>query len=164
MNTTHVVGVDPGIVHTGTVRLEFDPVGRNISVDHEAIPGPDGDAVRQWICTQSEPMPHIFIEGYRTRSNFGTDTEMVNAVQKMKARLPHATVLTNTGVKKVVRRPLMELLGCWSFSTPTHHQDLRSAARIALLGMLKSEHLNRVLTAVVTDHLEGRTWGVHHRR
>ena len=162
MHPTHVVGVDPGIVHTGVVRLFFDPSSRDISVEHEAIAGPDGDAARRWISTQRGPVPHIFIEGYKPRSNFGTDAEMVAAVQTLRGQLPGASVLLNHGVKKVVKQPLMELLGCWKFSTPTHHQDLRSAARIALLGMLKSEHLNRVLTTVVIDHLEGRTWHVRH--
>ena len=82
------------------------------------------------------------------------------AVQEYRG-LKGSTVLPNMGVKKVVRRPLMELLGAWKFSTVTHHQDLRSAARIALLGMLKDPHMNRLLFDVVLDHIEGRTWRVH---
>jgi hypothetical protein len=65
------------------------------------------------------------------------------------------------GVKKVVKSPLMELLGVWDFRLKTHHQDLRSAARIALLGMLKDDHLNKLLTDVVADHLRGENWNVH---
>jgi hypothetical protein len=86
---------------------------------------------------------------------------MLAAVADMR-RETRGTVLNNTGVKKVVRQPLMELLGVWKFSTTTHHQDLRSAARIALLGMLKHQELNRLLTEVVKDNLEGRGWRVHH--
>jgi hypothetical protein len=55
----------------------------------------------------------------------------------------------------------MELLGVWKFHTVTNHQDLRSAARIALYGMVKSETLNKVLYSVVDDHLVGRAWRVH---
>jgi hypothetical protein len=76
-------------------------------------------------------------------------------------RETRGTVLLNTGVKKTIKRPLMELLGCWAFTTTTHHQDLRSAARIALYGMVKNDTLNQVLYSVVRDHLEGRTWHVH---
>jgi hypothetical protein len=78
--------------------------------------------------------------------------------------MPKATVVLNTGVKKIVKRPLMELLGVWSFATGTHHQDLRSAARIALYGMLKHEPLNRLLSDVVRDHLRGEDWDVRHQQ
>lgn len=159
MHVTHVVGIDPGLVHTGLVSLMFKHDDRSILVLDRVIAGPDAAATKAAVPLHGVT-PHLFIEGYKPRSNLATDTEMVKAVQAMRAAM-HATVLLNTGVKKVVRQPLMELLGVWKFSTVTHHQDLRSAARIALLGMLKSEHLNRVLTTVVTDHLEGRTWHVH---
>jgi hypothetical protein len=48
MSVTHVVGVDPGLVHTGVVSLMFDPVHREIHVDHEAVVGPDATAVTFW--------------------------------------------------------------------------------------------------------------------
>lgn len=158
MQMTHVVGVDPGLVHTGVVSIKFYRGPRAVFVKHEAIDGPDPVATRAWI---NDDHALIFVEGYRPRSNFATDTSMVAAVQEFRRELD-ATVLLNTGVKKVVKRPLMELLQVWSFSTVTHHQDLRSAARIALLGMLKSDHLNRLLTDVVKDHLNGDPWDVHH--
>lgn len=158
MSTTHVVGVDPGLVHTGVVGMTFDRDQHCVTVKHEAINGPDPVATKAWI---SDDHAIIFVEGYRPRSNFATDASMVAAVQEFRKELD-ATVLLNTGVKKVVKRPLMDLLGVWSFSTVTHHQDLRSAARIALLGMLKSDHLNRLLTDVVKDRLKGDPWHVHH--
>ena len=161
MSVTHVVGIDPGLVHTGVVLFTFDRQQRLIVIDHEAVAGPDTIRVQQFLGGLRNDA-HIFIEKYQPRSHLNTDAMMGKAVLEMKQALPGAQVLLNTGVKKVVRQPLMELLGVWKFSTVTHHQDLRSAARIALLGMLKSEHLNRVLTTVVTDHLEGRTWHVHH--
>ena len=105
---------------------------------------------------------HAFIEKYQPRAVLGTDARMVKAVNDLKAELPHAKVVLNTGSKKVVKRPLMELLGVAKFSTPTHHQDLVAAARIAVLGMLKDRDLNKVLANVVLDHLNGRTWDVHH--
>lgn len=160
MHSTRVIGVDPGLVHTGVVALRFEPVTHTVHVDSAAIAGPDEQAVREWIHVNDHSTTHVFIEGYKPRSNLSTDPEMMAAVQRMRSAFA-ATVLLNTGVKKVVRQPLMELLGCWKFSTVTHHQDLRSAARIALLGMLKSEHLNRVVKIVVQDHVEGRPWVVH---
>lgn len=168
MSVTHVVGVDPGLVHTGCVGLVFAPAERTVFVNHEAVSGLDTKAVAEFI---GQPWPQdsaawgclppaIFIEGYRPRSHLQQDKQMAQAVTDMKRALPGSVVLQNTGVKKVIRQPLMELVGCWRFSTPTHHQDLRSAARIALLGMCKDEEMNRLLATVVTDHQKGSTWNV----
>lgn len=169
MSVTHVVGIDPGLVHTGVVELIFNTDNKIISVTHEAVIGPNAQAVNDFI---TQPVvdpdlwgggtPHIFIEKYQPRSHFSTDARMMQAVSEMKAGLPGSQVLLNTGVKKVVRRELMQLLGVWQFATTTHHQDLRAAARIALLGMLKDERMNTLLADVVRDHLEGRTWDVRH--
>jgi len=157
MSAIHVVGIDPGLVHTGVVSMRFNRAYKRIDVAHEAIVGPDAVAARDWI---GDKFAFVFIEGYRPRSNFSTDARMSAAVVEFK-RETGGTILQNMGVKKVVKSPLMELLGVWNFATPTHHQDLRSAARIALLGMLKDDHLNKLLTDVVTDHLEGKDWHVH---
>jgi len=167
MNSTHIIGVDPGLVHTGVVRMLFDPDNRVITTEHEAVAGPDATAVAFWAAGRGTrlqlhellPWRVVFIEGYRPRSNLNSDARMVEAVSQMRAATK-GTVLLNTGVKKVVKRDLMELLGVWKFGTVTHHQDLRSAARIAILGMLKDEALNRLVYDVVDDHLKGRTWTV----
>lgn len=153
-----VAGIDPGIVHTGAVMLRFNTKRRSIRIATSVIKGLDVDAIVEW-CTEPQP-DHTFIEGYRPRSHYDTDTEMVDAVAKIKQRT-RGQVLDNTGVKKVIRRPLMELVKCWDFDTKTHHQDLRSAARILLYGMVKSSDYNPVLTSVVMDHLAGRTWDVY---
>lgn len=166
MSVTHVVGVDPGLVHTGVVSMVFDPIHHEVYVDHEAVLGPDATAVAVWAMGRRtkkvQPYfmrPDIFIEDYRPRSAFNTDRRMGEAVRNMRDATK-GKVLDNTGVKKVVRRGLMQLLGVWSFNTVTHHQDLRSAARIALLGMLKDEQHNQLLADVVRDHLAGNTWAV----
>jgi len=164
MSVTHIVGVDPGLVHTGVVRMVFDPQHHEIIVEHEAVIGPNANSVVAWA-RESKIKPYwqaptCFIEGYRPRSNFNTDKRMTQAVSNMHQALPGSKVLDNTGVKKVVRRQLMQLLGVWTFGTPTHHDDLRSAARIALLGMLKDEQTNQLLADVVRDHLAGDTWVV----
>lgn len=159
MSVTHVFGVDPGVVHTGVVYMKFDARNRYVGVGHKAVAGTHNLAeVQQFIGKRDNPA--IFIEGFRPRSHFKQDAEMMAAVKEMRTGLKGAVVLDNTGVKKVIRRPLMELLGVWSFSTPTHHQDLRSAARIALLGMVKDEQMNRLIATVVRSHLRGQTWKV----
>ena len=161
MSVTHVVGIDPGLVHTGVVRLVFYPGVRSFMVEHTAIAGPDVAAARQWIGEPYLlPMAEVFVEDYRPRSHFNTDARMGKAVQDFRRGITGAKVLDNTGVKRVVSRELMELLGVWKFSTVTNHQDLRSAARIAILGMLKDEQHNQLLADVVRDHLAGKGWAV----
>lgn len=165
-----IVGIDPGLVHTGAVMIRLLAHVRAIEIKHEAIVGPDAAAADQWLRQVSVHQPPwrpgkgpmMFIEGYRQRSNYGTNDKMIEAVMNFKKQFPFSRVLQNTGVKQVVRRPLMELLGVWSFSTPTHHQDLRSAARIGIYGALKHEVLNELLFTIVNDHLAGRTWDVRH--
>lgn len=162
MQTTHIVGIDPGLVHTGLVSMHFQPEQHELTISHEVILGDNAAAVRDWVVPDNNWPDRIFIEGYRQRSSFNTDVRMIEAVQKLKARLPSARSLDNTGVKKVVKRDLMEVLGVWKFSTPTNHQDLRSAARIALYGMLKDDTLNAMVTGVLVDHLNGKPWYIHH--
>jgi hypothetical protein len=157
-HVTDIVGIDPGLVHTGLVRMVFDPSVQLVTVSHAVVDGCDGGTVAN---TVGRKPGKIFIEGYRPRSNLNSDKRMVEGVASIRTATK-GEVLMNTGVKKVVRRPLMELLGVWTFSTPTHHQDLRSAARIALLGMLKDDTMNELLTTIVIDAHQGLPWSVHH--
>lgn len=155
MSVTHVCGIDPGLVHTGVVHMAFNSVTRVIKVRPTVIEGTNLDDVVAVLW----PDMRIFVEDYRTRSAFNTDAKMRAFVFELKQALPRRAVfLDNMGVKQVVRQPLMDLLGVWKFSTPTHHQDLRSAARIALFGMLKDDELNSLLADVVRDHLNGKDW------
>lgn len=152
----HVVGIDPGLVHTGCVRMSFDLIAQRIELSHLVVDGLDTAATAAWV----GDCPHVYIEGYRPRHNLNSDARMVAGVADMKQAIPGSVVLNNTGVKVVVPAKLMQLLGVWDWDQSTHHQDLRSAARIAVLGMMKNSHLNSVLSATVRDHLAGRTWEV----
>lgn len=157
MRTVPIIGIDPGLIHTGVVSLAFSRKDQDITITHAVIDGPDAVATKRWIGPGTSI---IFVEGYRPRSNFATDAKMVAAVAEFRKQLD-ATVVNNMGAKKVVKRPLMEMLHVWTFPSVTHHQDLRAAARIALLGMLKDSHLNQLLTDVVKAHLCGKDWLVH---
>jgi hypothetical protein len=156
VQSTHVVGIDPGIVHTGVVSIEFHK--REIEVEHHVLFGPDAHQAGV-LCRSFGQPPAIFIEGYRSRSNLEHDKEMLNAVADFRKETG-GTVLDNTGVKKIVKPAVLKVLGAWDFSTPTHHQDLRSAARIAVLGMLKDPDMNRVLADCIRDHIDGHPWRV----
>ena len=105
-----------------------------------------------------EAPDRVFIEGYRSRSNFAHDAEMITAVQTLKRLIPRSTALDNMGVKKIITPDLMKVLGVWTFTLQTNHQDLRSAARIALFGMVKEDEYNTLLARIITDHINGNSW------
>ena len=101
------------------------------------------------------PMAHIYMEAYRTRSAWNSDPEMQAGIARIKKAAPRVEIVTNMGVKKVVTNELMKLLGVYTFAQKSHHQDLRSAARIGLMGALKVEPFNRALYKIATKKLEG---------
>jgi hypothetical protein len=162
--TINVIGVDPGLVDTGLVRLSFHPSLRRVSVAFSAIADAEKDTgpVVQWIRNGTDGPSHVFIEQYVPRPGMATTGRMKELESKLRRELPNATLLRNMGVKQVIPQELMQVLGVWTFKKSTHHQDLRSAARIALFGMAKDSELNPVLTAVVTAHLDGSPWAVDH--
>ena len=162
LSIAHVIGIDPGLVHTGCVSMRFDETHRIVTVQHAVVRGPDVDKVKEWIKSleQPGPRPHIFIEKYAPRQRLNTDERMVKADAAFLTGLRGCKMIRNTGSKQVVKQELMQLLGVWQFSTPTHHQDLRSAARIGLFGMMKDPPLNAWLADVVRDTLDGNPWEV----
>lgn len=161
MSMTHVVGVDPGLVDTGAVALRFDPIDKIVLIHHAVIPAPQD--LQVWASVLPGPYhPKVYVEQYRPRQRLNTDTRMLQLEQDIRRALPGASFLTNMGIKRVVTEDLMRMLEVWTWKTTTHHQDLRSAARIALLGMMKDPLTNELLADVVRDHIEGRTWQVVH--
>lgn len=163
MNVAHVTGIDPGLVDTGVVGLTFKPGLRQLHIEHIVYPGTDFAGLSDWIYQSHRPAKQfVFIEKYTPRLKLDSDQRMVQAEQTLRQALPDSKVLPNTGIKRVIPQQLMEVFGVWSWPTVTHHQDLRSAARIALLGMVKEPRLNSIMADVVRDHLEGRPWRVAH--
>ena len=146
-------GIDPGIVTTGVVTLSIDSDDRVFQVFEKALTQEELSSLRLL-----PPHERIFIEAYEPRSNFGHDTRMAELVKQI-ADKTGGTVISNKGVKKVIRKKLMKLLGLWNFQSQTHHQDLRSAAYIMLYGMVKDEVGNQLLTQIVMDHLAHDDWG-----
>lgn len=161
-----IVGIDPGIVNTGIVLYGIYPTIRMISVAHTAIVGCDVQDIQTYLkqCGMDGPLPwtYLFVEAYRPRSHFDTDARMGAAVNDIKRMGPNIYALDNTGVKNVVSRALLELLNSWNFSTKSNHQDVRSAARIAILGMLKNETLNKLLAQIVFSEInDDHKWDVY---
>lgn len=160
------VGIDPGLVDTGVVILRMDPDNKRWGVEYEVFKGfvnPSGhrevptDGIIAYVNDYNTNHLPVYIEAYRPRSHFQGDAEIGRAVNALKT-IRGASTINNTGMKKVVTRGLLELLNMWRFSTPTHHQDLRSAAQVLLFGMLKSDEGNALLVELVEDHIAGITW------
>lgn len=159
--TIHLIGIDPGLVDTGVVRMIIRPNIRVVDTYHAVVSGIDPMRIKQWIEKDDHPKPHIFIEKYRPRQGYGTDERMVQGERDLKVALPGAVLIDNTGVRKIVGPKVMSTLGLWSFTTSSNHQDLRSAARILLYGALKDDALNEVLADIIRDELDGQPWEVY---
>jgi hypothetical protein len=162
VSIAHVIGVDPGLVHTGVVSLMFGSRSRQLEIQHTVVNGPDAPAVAGWIQGLAHPKGQVYVEAYRTRQNLNSDQRMMQAEVELRAALRGARFLPNMGIKRVITADLLRLLEVWRFPTATHHHDLRAAARIALLGMVKDGETNTVLATVVRDHLDGTPWSVTH--
>ena len=159
MSKTTIIGIDPGIVDTGFVALTFDTEIQMITADYLAISGMDVAEVKKHV--DSFNPARVFIEDYDPRKNFNTNQKMSAFVALLKQALPDAVMKDNAGVATMVPPQLLKLYGVWSFAIPTHHNDLRSAARIAILGMMQDKQrpeLGALLNTVTRAHLRGSTW------
>lgn len=158
--SVQVVGMDPGLVHTGLVCLDFDARTSVVSVAHQVI---DGVAIDQIVATLAHwerPVRRVvFAEQYIPRQSLNTDVRMVKAEQQIKDAVPDVRLINNTGVRQVVKPGLLALVGAVGFPT-THHRDLQAAARIALYGMVKDHALNQLLVRVVKHRMEGTPWTI----
>ena len=154
-------GIDPGLVHTGLVRLVFPPDGfseRWWRVEYQVVDGIDVEAIKDWVAQR--PGHPVYVEDYRARRSTHNDPEMIKAVDRIKSSIAEAELVNNAGSKKVIRSKLLKLLDLWKFPA-THHQDLQAAARILVWGMLKDATYNELLASFVSDHLAGRVWTKH---
>jgi hypothetical protein len=155
----HIVGVDPGLVHTGVVGMLFQPQLEELEIWHTVVDGPNATAVAAAIPTGRLP---VYVEQYKPRQNLSSDQRMTRVEHELRAALQGAVFLPNMGIKRVITHELMDLLELWDYPTSTHHQDLRAAARIALLGMVKEAATNQIVADMVGDSLDYKPWSVSH--
>jgi hypothetical protein len=147
--------------------MEFEEDSKTLYLGTAVITGLDALDTRTNIESIVYPRElntvNIFIEKYRPRSGFATDEAMLVANSTFNTTLAGSVLLSNMGVKQTVSKTMLEALHLWSFDKVTHHQDLRSAARIGVLGMLLDPVLNKTVFQFLTDHLDGRPWDVRWR-
>ena len=145
-----LAGIDPGLVHTGVVVTQIS-VSTKVFVSSPKLF--DACPVNQISLFIEQYGPQdTFIEGYRPRSNLGPDRNMQTNVTMLHNNIP-SRVLDNMDSKNVVTNDLMKLLKLYNFSTRSHHQDLRSAARIMLFGAIKDPYYNDVLANMMVEEL-----------
>lgn len=167
MNLT-VLGIDPGVVHTGCVALKLDTAARAITIHHEVVAGTDVSKVREWVDTHDTGGP-LFVEDYNPGNFVRENKAMSEALGRLKAEFPPSVdpvveYVDNAGIDTLLPLAVLQVFKVDIFATPTHHNDLRSAGKIALRGMLKDkEHGWRQLVSdVVRAELDGDPWAVSH--
>ena len=148
MDYTFVTGIDPGLKQSALVTLRFRNSG-SPAIDVVEAEVYDSVDLLNITADATKPTgrhPHIvFIEGYRTRGGYSTNTRMEKAVSDIHFRISGSFVIDNWGADSVITPEIMKLMRLWSWSQKSNHQDLRAAARIALFGMAKSDELNVIL-------------------
>ena len=151
-----VAGIDPGLVHTGIVQIIFNKGSLSSKPGifvHPTLVTSRGCLDKAISNTRAD---HCFIEQYRPRAHFKTDSGMIALVNEIRAlcqasnNIVNVEVISNTGSKAVIRKELLKRLMLLKLGN-SHHQDLEAAARIAIWGMLKNSSLNRELATFVTN-------------
>ena len=150
-------GIDPGLVHTAVVTLEVDPFVKRWGTSFRVFDGLGDDVVEE-IKQHTRRDTAVFVEEYKPRSHFSQDNEMVSGVSRLNKAIHKAQVISNTGVKKVVRRKVMDYFDLWNWPQVTHHQDLRSAGYILLYGMYKEPEFNQLIYNILADEFVRQPW------
>ena len=149
---TTLVGIDPGVIHTGIIVSKINPHVKEVTNSTFLMEGCPVMDIRD-ILRNFRPTA-TFIEGYRPRSNLHHDRQMQKFVSDLNFHLRNSIALDNMDSKNVVKNDLLKLFKLYSFSTRSHHQDLRSAARIMLFGALKQNDTNALIADVVRDTIK----------
>ena len=150
-------GIDPGLVHTAVVTLEIDRYDMRWGTSFRVFDGLGDDVVEE-IKQHTRRDTAVFVEEYKPRSHFSQDNEMVSGVSRLNKAIHKAQVISNTGVKKVVRRMVMDYFDLWNWPQVTHHQDLRSAGYILLYGMYKEPEFNQLIYNILADEFVRQPW------
>lgn len=163
MKTT-IIGIDPGVVHTGCVALEFDSDARAIDVRYAVLSGVNATQISDWI---GPDRGSIFVEDYNPSNYAREDKKMSEAMGRLKAEIPPSDdpivrYIDNAGVNTLIPVAVQQCFGVFKFPVTTHHNDLNSAGKVALLGMLQDKGmvLRGLVSNVVLHELRHHPWAV----
>ena len=167
-----LIGIDPGIVDTGLVALTLDVEAKTLDIQHRVWSNVtrragtsilvEGEFLNELVLfiKSLSGVPFIYIEGFRNRGrDMHQDQKMTVLVHQIQAVLKTSHIVDNTGVKKVVKEGLLNLMHI-SRWPKTNHADLKSAARIALKGAIENTTLNQMVATYVQDTLKGHLWTI----
>lgn len=163
MSKTNIIGIDPGLVDTGVVSMMFDSSFRELVIESLVVPYADfsnPDVVYDWLLPRQSDRFEVYVEKFVPRPGMNTSPQMIELEHLLRDSIPGAHMVRNMGVKQVITAQVMDALKVWKFAQSTHHQDLRSAARIALFGMAKDDDLNALLAEVLMAHVDGTPWNI----
>lgn len=165
MTYVSTIGIDPGRVHTGCVALEFHIPAQTIDVTCLVINSVDVRQVRDFV--EGWPDASLFIEDYNPSNYAREDKLMSEALGRLKAEFPPSDnpivkYVDNAGVNTIIPTEVQKLFGVHRFPVSTHHNDLNSAGKIALLGMVQDKNgvLRNLVSTVIKDSLIGFPWKV----
>ena len=171
-----LLGFDPGIRDTGAVALTLDFNERTVQITTQVWSGVtrsekleslvdekflDEAAALEQNTRAAASATFVGIEGYRQRGMDVTqDRLMLNLIMAMRTAIPKAKIIDNTGIKKVVTESMLKLFQVSRFRQATNHQELKSAARVALKLGIEMEPTNNLLSDFVRDNLMegGERW------
>lgn len=168
-------GIDPGIVDTGLVTLDFDFTRRSLRATGQVWTGVSTRKGRSLQVSETflkeirtatlpednpEILSYLYIEGFRNRGrDTYQDQTMSHLIQEIHKACKNSNVIDNTGVKKVVTPHLLSLLKVNRWPR-TNHSDLLSASRIALKGAIENPDLNKILASMVVEQHREKTWEI----
>ena len=100
MSIITLIGVDPGVVHSGVVQIQLDTVRQHVGVRQQLIDGPDALAIYQAVTDYLTVDNYVLsIEKYEDRGTvFDTHAPMRKVEMELVKLLPEAQVLSNTGI------------------------------------------------------------------
>ena len=152
-------GVDPGLIDTGIVTITLNNEDRSIHVMATALRRADAETVADYL-NNSQDLGAVFVEKYEDRgTTFTTHHEMRAFETQLKRLVPHIVLLSNTGVRKVVKDDMLNRLHCLDFPA-TNHRDLQAAARIGIYGALKDPAANSLIYQCLLDSVRGEPWQI----
>ena len=162
------IGIDPGLVHTAGVAVQASHSIASFTVHTKVVDGISASALSEMAeWAREKAVDGVAIEGYRPRGHYQGDSNMMQAIKHLQTQIPGSEQVPNMGVKKVITNDTLKLLRLWSFQPKTHHQDLRSAARIGMFHYAQvpggSEWLYDIIknvykTTIFDKHLTNNRW------
>ena len=165
------IGIDPGLVHTAGVAVQASHSIASFTVHTKVVDGISDSALAEMAeWAREKAVDAVAIEGYRPRGHYQGDSNMMQAIKHLHTQIPGSKQVPNMGVKKVITNDTLKLLRLWSFQPKTHHQDLRSAARIGLFDYAQapggSEWLYEIIQSVYkftifTKPMTNTKWTFH---